>query len=192
MGPDQSVSLAEATVAKKPGRDPDPLFRSTVGKVVRVKHDRIEPAKPKAAPVPRQSEAEAQQVIAEMAQGEIDSSALESGEELLYCSPGLQDRQFRKLRRGQFSIEAELDLHGLTAEEAREAVARFLTQARESGKRCVRIIHGKGRGSRDGRPVLKTGLQHWLRQRGEVLAYCSARSVDGGTGAVYVLMKRRA
>lgn len=181
-------------MSKKPNwtRDTDSLFRRLVGPVRPITHNRVDAGTPRPAPVPRQTQAEQREVLAVMAQGEVDSTALETGEELIYCSPGLQDRQFRKLRRGQFSIEAELDLHGLIADEAREAVALFLTQARESGKRCVRIIHGKGLGSRDGRPVLKTNLQHWLRKRAEVLAFCSARPVDGGTGAVYVLIKRRA
>jgi DNA-nicking Smr family endonuclease len=87
-------------------------------------------------------------------------------------------------------VEGELDLHGLTSEEAREAVGDFIAAARRAGRRCVRIIHGKGRRSRHGKPVLKTGLQRWLRQRKDVLAFCPARASDGGTGAAYVLIRK--
>lgn len=173
-------------------REQDLLFRESIGPVNRLVHDRIELNRSKPEPVPRQSQADERDVLVAMAGGEIDAAALETGEELIYCSPGLQNRQFRKLRRGQFSIEAELDLHGMTTETAREAVGHFLLLAQESQKRCLRIIHGKGLGSRDGKPVLKTGLQRWLRQHRDVLAFCSARPIDGGTGAVYVLVKRRA
>jgi DNA-nicking Smr family endonuclease len=96
----------------------------------------------------------------------------------------------RKLRRGQFSSRAELDLHGLRSEEARRTVAEFLHAARERNLRCVRIIHGKGRGSGARGPVLKQKLGSWLRQRSEVLAFCSARPADGGSGALYVLLGR--
>jgi len=114
----------------------------------------------------------------------------ETGEELLHVRPGLQQTVIRKLRRGQYAIEAELDLHGATVTQAREAVDEFLGAARERGKRCVRIIHGKGHSSVGKMPVLKGKVNSWLRQKDEVLAFCSARPNDGGTGAVYVLLKR--
>ena len=97
----------------------------------------------------------------------------------------------RKLRRGQFQIGPALDLHGMTVATAREALTRFLHAARREGRSCVRIIHGKGNGSRHRGPVLKLKINHWLRQRDEVLAFCSARPVDGGTGAIYVLLRRQ-
>jgi DNA-nicking Smr family endonuclease len=78
----------------------------------------------------------------------------------------------------------------MTADEARDAVVGFLDDARSAGKRCVRIIHGKGLGSRHGKPVIKTRLHRWLRQRKDIIGFCSARPVDGGTGAVYVLLGR--
>jgi len=87
-------------------------------------------------------------------------------------------------------VEAQLDLHGLTAAQARAALATFLRDCRIHGLRCVRIIHGKGRGSHNRQPVLKGKVNHWLRQRDEVLAFCTARPVDGGGGAVYTLLKR--
>lgn len=166
------------------------LFRRTVGAVKRVEWAGAEPRRPRRKAVPAQSMAEDRAVLDEMLSGDIDPADLETGEELVWRAPGLQERQFRKLRRGQFTIEGQIDLHGLTADEAREAVAGFLADARRSGRRCVRIIHGKGRGSRHGKPVLKLKLHRWLRQRSDVLGFCSARPVDGGTGAVYVLISR--
>jgi DNA-nicking Smr family endonuclease len=88
-------------------------------------------------------------------------------------------------------LEAELDLHGLTLAKAEPTLSQFLEQCQEQKIRCVRIIHGKGWGSRDNKPVLKSKLNHWLRQSDAVLAFCSATIEDGGTGALYVLLKRQ-
>lgn len=166
------------------------LFRAHAGEVRRITVHRVESAPRRPAPVPRQRLADEERVIDELTTLEFDPGIMETGDELLYRGQGLQDRQFRRLRRGQYRIEGQLDLHGFTADAARVAVAGFLTRARLDGRRCVRIIHGKGRGSRNGRPVLKTQVNHWLRQRRDVLGFCSALSTDGGTGAVYVLLKR--
>lgn len=104
--------------------------------------------------------------------------------------PGVQDRLYQKLRRGELPIRAELDLHGMTADRARLALDRFMEQLKGHGKQqCVRIIHGKGYGSRDKVPVIKRQTQVWLQCNIHVLAYCSCRPEDGGTGAVYVLVK---
>ena len=128
-------------------------------------------------------------MLRELLQDHLDPAELETGEELSFLRPGLQQKLLRKLRRGQFSVAAELDLHGMTANEAYAAVGEFLKRARTRNARCVRIIHGKGNGSLHKLPVLKAKIGGWLRRRDEVLAYCSARPVDGGTGAVYVLLK---
>ena len=101
----------------------------------------------------------------------------------------MQKKVFRKLKRGQYSIEAELDLHGLTKVEAEEQLNMFISEIRDQGIRCVRIIHGKGYGSTNKGPVIKPLVNRWLQQRSEILAFCSARPADGGTGAVYVLVK---
>jgi DNA-nicking Smr family endonuclease len=133
---------------------------------------------------------EQQRIMRDMLSDAFDPAEIETGEELLFSRKGLQHGLIRKLRRGQFTVQAELDLHGLTVAEARQALAEFLADVRAAGARCVRIIHGKGYGSRHKQPVLKNKLNGWLQQRDEVLAFCSARQVDGGTGAVYVLLKR--
>ncbi|MBK9130567.1 MAG: Smr/MutS family protein [Gammaproteobacteria bacterium] len=111
--------------------------------------------------------------------------------ELDYTRPGLQHGVMRKLRRGQFPVDAELDLHGMTATIARRELYAFLERCRTAAARCVLIIHGKGLSTPDRRPVLKSGVNAWLRQRDDVLAFCSARPRDGGTGALYVLLRKQ-
>ncbi len=101
---------------------------------------------------------------------------------------GIQDKMIRKMRTGEYSIEAKLDLHGMVITEAREALARFLVKCKNKGIRQVLIIHGKGRAHHD--PILKNKLNHWLRQTNDILAFCSAKSKEGGTGALYVLLKK--
>ena len=114
---------------------------------------------------------------------------LETGEELVYLRNGLSPQTLRKLRRGHWVIQDELDLHGHTAVEARELLVAFLNACLHHGARCVRIIHGKGLRSKNREPVLKTKVANWLIQRDEVLAFCQARQTDGGGGAVMVLLK---
>jgi DNA-nicking Smr family endonuclease len=103
---------------------------------------------------------------------------------------GIQHRTFSDLKRGIIEPEETLDLHGLRVLEARKALARFLKQSTTRGRRCIRIIHGKGRGSSQ-QPILKQKINQWLPQREEVLAFTSAPRWDGGTGAVYVLLSRK-
>jgi DNA-nicking Smr family endonuclease len=167
------------------------LFRATVDGVTPLPQKRVPPhfSPPPPRPLPR--EADEQQVLEDMFSDSLDPAEMETGEELLFTRNGLQHNVLRKLRRGQFSIAAELDLHGMRVEEARQALSQFLLHCRHSHKQCVRIIHGKGNGSRRQQPVLKGKVNHWLRQREEVLAFCSARQVDGGTGAIYLLLKRK-
>ncbi len=158
-------------------------------KAVPIKHNNVIPDTPKPAAYPRQTEEENRAVIDEMQSGEIDQNQLEMGDELLYCRPGVQKQTLRKLRRGQFKIEAELDLHGLTVVMAKDELGTFLIRCKTQSKRCVRIIHGKGLGSKNKQPVIKNKINNWLRKRDDVLAFCSARQIDGGTGAIYLLLK---
>lgn len=140
-------------------------------------------------PLPRHSLADEAAVIAELLEGP-DPDHFECGDTLQYQAPGVQDRVLRQLRRGGFRIDAELDLHGLNRDKARAAVSVFLAECRARDRRCVRIIHGKGNGSPNSGPVIKRQLDGWLRKVRDVLAFCSARVEDGGTGAVYVLLRR--
>ena len=108
-------------------------------------------------------------------------------------APGVDHRLVQRLHRGDFAVQAQCDLHGHTVEEAKVAIQRFVTQAHAVGQRCVRVIHGRGRNSRDNRPVLKEQVQVWLshgRLSRLVLAFATAPPADGGAGAVYVLLRR--
>jgi DNA-nicking Smr family endonuclease len=170
--------------------DPKKLFRELVGKVRPVKQDRIVPPKPKRKPIPEQTLRDEKEVVESLLSDDYEPADVETGEELVFAQPGLQHTVMRKLRRGQYAIEAQLDLHGCTVPEARIRLDQFLKQMRASGKRCVRVIHGKGNSSAGKMPVLKGKVNVWLRQKQEVLAFCSAVQRDGGTGAVYVLLRR--
>lgn len=173
----------------EPSEEDRRLFReSTKGvKPLRAKK-KTTPRKPKPPPRARFSDAEKHAVLEESLRLDLQDGEPFSGEDLWYAKPGVQLALMRKLRRGQFSTRAELDLHGLRSEDARAVVAEFLYEAAQRGFRCVRIIHGKGLGSGPRGPVIKQQLGGWLRQRKNVLAFCSARPVDGGTGALYVLL----
>lgn len=171
--------------------DDHELFRQAMNDVRPLKQgDRIIHKKRRPVPRPRQKELDDQQVLQDMMSDPYDLSEVETGEELVFCRRGIQQKTFRKLRRGELALGAELDLHGKTVDEARTEIASFLPQCRQQGLRCIRIIHGKGHGSFNKQPVLKTYVNHWLRQRDDVLAFCSARPADGGTGAVYLLLKK--
>lgn len=189
----QSKSFILPVMKKKPSNlseEERELFRDAMRDVRPLPAgDKIQLRRKKPSPRARQRELDEQQVLSDMLSDPIDLSDVETGEELLFCRDGVQPTMIKKLRRGQFAVEAELDLHRMTSEEARLATATFLQAARQSGKRCIRIIHGKGHGSPNKLPVLKTKVNHWLKQRDEVLAFCSTRPVDGGTGAVYVLLR---
>ncbi len=176
---------------KRPDEDDVELFRSSIGEVKPVHHDRVLPEKPAVSPRPVFREMDEADVLRDLLSEAFDPAELETGEELIYVRPGLQHRTLRKLRRGVFVVGAELDLHGMTVAVARNAVAEFLHHCQRRRIQCARVIHGKGRGSRHRAPVLKQKVGGWLRQREEVLAYCSARACDGGTGAIYVLLKRK-
>lgn len=112
------------------------------------------------------------------------------GEPLEYRAPGVATSTLRQLRRGQYRVEGGVDLHGLTTARATKVLSDFMAEAREERARCVKVVHGKGIGSGDRGPVLKTLINAWLREQPNVLAFVSAPPEDGGTGAVYVLLRR--
>lgn len=160
------------------------LFRRELGEVQPLKHDRVDPHRRKPKPVPLQIDLPLDEELKDL----YSDQEIETGEILVFSRPGLQKRVVQDLRRGRMEIGLELDLHGLTVAYARELLQEFLGECRRRNVRCVQIIHGKGKSS-DGQPVLKHKVNLWLRQREEVLAFCSARPRDGGTGAVYVLLR---
>lgn len=176
--------------APEPPEDDRALFQSSVGPVRPVIHDRIEPVLTRPPARAKFRERDEQEVLRDMLSDGFDPGDYETGEELMFARRGLQHRTLKRLRRGQLAIQAECDLHGCTVVEARQVLGTFLHDCRARGFGCVRIIHGKGHGSHQRLPILKGKVGGWLRQRDEVLAFCSARPVDGGTGAVYVLLKK--
>jgi DNA-nicking Smr family endonuclease len=174
-----------------PPDDPDVDFRAAMRDVVPLDRvGRVEPNHPRPAPVPLQRLRDEQHVLAEsLVSSASPDTGVATGEELVFVRDGIPHDVLRKLRRGKWVIQDEFDLHGLTAAEARPATAAFLQECRQRGIRCVRIIHGKGLRSRNRMPVLKRKLGHWLMVRDEVLAFCEARPMDGGSGAVVVLLR---
>jgi DNA-nicking Smr family endonuclease len=142
------------------------------------------------APVPEQKHRDERAALVESLEGPLSiDDAIDSGEELVFLREGLSRQVLRKLRRGHWVVEDNLDLHGMNRMQAAESVAGFLRGCTRRGLRCVRIVHGKGLGSRHREPVLKGKLRKWLAVRDEVLAYCQAPAADGGGGAVLVLLK---
>lgn len=119
---------------------------------------------------------------------EIDT-LLHTDDELSFCRPGVGPDVLRRLRRGEWVIQDEIDLHGCRTDEARELLAAFIRDAGKRGLRCIRVVHGKGLGSRGRQPVLKGKAKIWLAQREDVIAFCQARSTEGGSGALIVLLK---
>lgn len=146
------------------------------------------PAKPK--PIPQQFIRDERQALKDsLSDHYIPMHELETGEELLYLRDGQSPSVLSKLRRGFWVVQAQIDLHGLISDEARAYVAEFIADCKKNNVRCIRIVHGKGLGSRNREPVLKHKLRNWLMQKDEVIAYAQAKPEDGGSGAVIVLLK---
>lgn len=141
------------------------------------------------APIPAQKQRDEQAVMQEAISDDFDAETLlDTDESLSFRRPGMGPDVVRKLRRGNWSIQRQLDLHGFRREDAREALGAFIREANKAGVRCVRVVHGKGLGSPGKTPVLKGRVQGWLIQKQEVLAFVQARPADGGAGALVVLL----
>jgi DNA-nicking Smr family endonuclease len=163
------------------------LFRQTIGKVHTVKSDKVLLTggnKPK--PYPKSQAVNVEEHLSGTAK--VDET-VGIDDSLSFMAPGLQHGVLKKLRKGQFGLDAEIDLHGLTSNDAKQQLLHFLHDCIKDGCRCVHIIHGKGYRSADNHPVLKNNLNLWLRQHQSVQAFCSAPPKDGGTGAVFVLLQ---
>jgi DNA-nicking Smr family endonuclease len=167
------------------------LFRSALKDVHPIQpHGRVIPSPKRPPPIPLNQKLDERAVIYESMHDPIRwDEATENGDELSFVRPGLSRLILRRLRRGDWVSQRELDLHGLTRSDAKAELANFLFECKRYGIRCIRIIHGKGLGSLNRQPVLKLHVRHWLMQREEVLAFVQARPVDGGSGAVMVLLK---
>jgi DNA-nicking Smr family endonuclease len=164
------------------------LFRDAVRGVKPLTVGAAAVRRPKPRARARFTRADRAAVLKESLAVEPADPALAGGEELVYQRPGVQPSVVRRLRRGEYRVEREIDLHGLTVAEAKQALRRFLIDALSREVRCVRIVHGKGLRSGHRGPVLKAAVSAVLHRTGAVLAFVSARPADGGTGAVYVLL----
>jgi len=141
-------------------------------------------------PLPRQTTLDEQAALAESLSDEIDAdSLLETDENLSWRRAGIGADVVRKLRRGHWVLDDQIDLHGARVDEARALLAEFLRDCLKRHRRCVRIVHGKGHGSAGKQPVLKGKVRGWLMQKDEVLAFCQAQARDGGSGALVVLLR---
>jgi DNA-nicking Smr family endonuclease len=167
------------------------IFRNTIGKLKPLKsEDKHLPLAKRPEPLPFQYLADERLALKESLSDDFDAdSLLETDEDLSYTRQGIGIDVAKKLRKGHWVIQAELDLHGMRRDQARDALADFLRQCGRTGRRCVRIIHGKGLGSVNKEPVLKKKVRNWLIQKDEVLAYSQATAADGGSGALIVLLK---
>lgn len=167
------------------------LFLKEMDGVTPLTHsDRVLHDRPAPQPRPRQRELDERAVMRELASGEYDPAWLETGEELLYRSPGIKFKTFSKLRRGKFAVEASIDLHAMNRSAANNALAEFIDDCTRLRRRCIKVIHGKGLRSKQKGPVLKRMVNDRLRFHSDVLAFASAPPSDGGTGAIYVLLRR--
>ena len=167
------------------------LFREAVADVKPLRTQAKVADKPKPKPYPHQRIADEKKVIEELAKNLSDEWLELSGDELNYCRDGVSRQIMRRLRSGRYVIEAELDLHGLRRDQAKQELVLFIRECQLKKLRCVRIIHGKGQRSPNKKPVLKIKTAGWLKQMDQILAYCTAPGTDGGTGALYVLLKRQ-
>ena len=185
-----SVALKNMARQKKPSDEDMMLFRKTVGKVKSIKNDRLHLHRtPTRSITPKVSEPDFYQSPHDTPNDALD--LLSDIDNLEFIAPGLQKNTLKKMRKGFFGIDAELDLHGLTRTEAKNQLTQFLHDCLLAHYRCIHIIHGKGYRSPDQKPILKNSLNQWLRQYPDVLAFCSAPRHAGGTGAVYVLLSLR-
>jgi DNA-nicking Smr family endonuclease len=165
-------------------------FAQAIGEVTPLApHGRLEPRPSLTPPEPRQRQLDEQAALAcSLSDGVDADSLLDTDAELSFRRPHIGEDVLRKLRRGHWAIQAQLDLHGVNRDEARELLRTFIHTAQRQGLRCVRVVHGKGHGSPGRVPILKGRVQRWLPQLIEVEAYAQARAAEGGAGALIVLL----
>ena len=183
-------AVAEREKAERERRERQ-LFSLSVGTVEPLKKQAFTPLPGlRPSPTPRQREMDEASVLHEAISDDFDvESLLETDDTLSYRRDGIGPEVTRKLRRGVWAIQAQLDLHGLRRDEARQVMAKFLRESERRGLRCVRVIHGKGNGSPGREPVLKGKVRNWLVQKEQVIAFVQARASEGGHGALVVLLR---
>ena len=187
----RQIAAAERQRQQQQAQREADLFRQSIGQVAPLpQHDKHAANAPRPEPIARQHLADEQAALQESLSDEFDvETLLDTDAALSFARSNIGPDVVRKLRKGHWAIQDQLDLHGLRRDAAREAVTEFLRKAGRRGLRCVRIVHGKGLGSVNKEPVLKSMVHKWLVQKDEVLAFCQAKAADGGTGAVVVLLK---
>lgn len=168
------------------------LFELAVGPVRPLRDPgRVASPPPSAQPQPLQRRRDEAAVMREALSDAFDvETLLHTDDRLSFLRPGLGPDVLVRLRAGRWSIQRQIDLHGLRTDEARDALGRFLRECHQQGLRCVRVVHGKGLGSPGRTPVLKDRVPRWLLQKSEVLAFAQARPADGGAGALIVLLRQ--
>jgi DNA-nicking Smr family endonuclease len=188
----REIRRAAAVIAEREAALDADVFRRSIGEVeplkvpLRTTLTRVPPP----PPLPLQTRLDEEAVLHEALSDEYDpESLLDTDDSLSYCRTGVRQEVVRKLRRGAWIVQDQLDLHGMRREEAREALSEFIRESVKRGLRCLRVIHGKGLGSIGKEPVLKGKVRAWLVQKEEVIAFCQARPHDGGAGAVLVLLQ---
>jgi DNA-nicking Smr family endonuclease len=187
----QAEQLARRQLAAQRAKAEQELFALAVGTIRPLRHKPpADLGRPRAQPVAHMHQRDEQAVLRESLSDGFDSGRLlETDDQLSYRRAGIGPDVLRKLRNGHWSIQRQIDLHGLRTDEAREALGQFLREARRDALRCLRVVHGKGLGSPGKTPVLKSRVLGWLMQKKEVMAFVQARPVDGGAGAVLVLLQ---
>jgi DNA-nicking Smr family endonuclease len=172
-------------------QDDASLFRQSMADARPLKREAEPPSRPKPPAKARFRRADEARVLIDSLDLGHGPEILDNGDHLNFRRPEVSGLVLKKLQRGKYRLQAEVDLHGLTVVQARDELAGFLKECRQEHLSCVRVIHGKGLGSGNKGPVLKSKVALWLKQSDLVLAYTSARPVDGGTGALYVLLQRK-
>lgn len=184
-------AAAARAAAEKQAQAERQLFARAIGPTQPLRpHGRVVHAPAPVAPEPLQRQRDEQAVLREALSDEFDpSTLLHVDEHLSFRRPGVGADVTAKLRRGHWAVQRQIDLHGLRVDEAREALAAFLRESHKAGLRCLRVVHGKGLGSPGRTPVLKGKVHGWLIQKKEVLAFVQAKPLEGGAGALLVLLR---
>ncbi|MDP9897914.1 Smr/MutS family protein [Variovorax ginsengisoli] len=184
-----AAAAARAAAEQKRLAERD-LFSRAIGATQPLRRPAAVPLSPEPpAPIPVQHQLDEQRVLRESLSDEFDvTTLLDVDDAMSFRRPGISTEITRKLRAGEWSIQRQLDLHGMRSDEARDALGNFIRTAHKHGMRCVRVVHGKGLGSPGKQPVLKTKTQRWLIQKNEVLAFVQAKPAEGGAGALVVLL----
>jgi DNA-nicking Smr family endonuclease len=183
----EAAALAESRKRRAAERD---LFTRAIGATRPLRKSAAVPLGPEPpAPIPVQQQLDEQRVLRESLSDDFDvSTLLDADDAMSFRRPGIDTGVTRKLRAGEWSIQRQLDLHGMRSDEAREALGAFIRDAWKQGIRCVRVVHGKGLGSPGRQPVLKAKVQRWLIQMNATLAFVQAKPAEGGAGALLVLL----